>query len=483
MAELTPHQVLRRFYVVTYFVGLGGGMTAPFVPVLVDKLGASSFLAGVAVAAVGMSLLVVDLFGSRVIPRLVPSHAIAFGASLFGVGSVISSVASGPSMVIVARLVQGTGAAFFMGASLQVAVRLSPPGRAGAAIGAYNAVWFAGISTGPFLGGAIAALVHGLAGIRLAFALCAGVNLLSAVIALLWLSVPRSPERPALGLPALHGLWRDRVPAVLLLGAAGQGLRGGLALTLVPLFAIQDLGLGGLGVSLVVAVLALTDVTSMRGTTRAADRHGRASILAGTLSLGAVGAALLAVSPGVGQLVLACSLLGVAVGAGWVLPAVMVVDVVDDAVSGLAAFRIVSDIGMVAGGLAAGGLVSHIGGRASFGWAALFLVLLAGLTLGIGETARRLPVTTLEPLPHLVLSQPVAGGDAMSDPHPDLIPVLAAHQGIEAYLSQERLDFAVRVHTALRPKLEALRAVPLSFLEPVIEPATSLAWLERGGQL
>jgi MFS transporter, DHA1 family, multidrug resistance protein len=47
-------------------------------------------------------------------------------------------------------------------------------------------------------------------------------------------------------------------------------------------------------------------------------------------------------------------------------------------------------------------------------------------------------------------------------------------------LSEERLLQAVATHAQMRTGLEQLRSLELSFLEPVVEPATALAWLERG---
>jgi predicted MFS family arabinose efflux permease len=503
--------VVRRFHAVTFVVGLGGGMTTPFIPVLASDLGASSTVAGLAVGAVGISLFVVDLFGSRFVPRLDPSRAIAFGTTMFALGSLTSAVAPSPSVIVLARLVQGVGAAFFMGASLQVAARLARPDGVGTAIGAYNAAWFAGISTGPFLGGAVTLLAGGTAGIRLAFGVCAAVNVLSAVAAWRWISVAPSAPRPILGWPRRPGFHHRRAPAVLVIATGCQGLRGGLAQTLVPWFAAKELGLGGLGVALVAAVLAVTDVASMRASSSAADRFGRTHTLAAMLGVGAAGALVVYLAPDLGGLVVACGLMGLAIGAAWVLPAVMVVDVVDDATVGLASFRIVSDVGLATGGIGAGVLVGRARGAASFGWAAAGLVVLAGLTLATGETARRRrPETTrarpgldgvpppagaapgdrrdsAQPHPHPepVVSPPpasVPGGDTVSEPAVDLIAAMAAHQGVASYLSADRLAHARAVHASLRPKLEAMRAVPLSFLEPVIEPATSLAWLERGGE-
>jgi hypothetical protein len=68
----------------------------------------------------------------------------------------------------------------------------------------------------------------------------------------------------------------------------------------------------------------------------------------------------------------------------------------------------------------------------------------------------------------------------MSEPTIEMFRAFAANQGIS--LSDERLAAAVANHAALRPQVDALRAVPLSFLEPVLEPGTALRWIERGGR-
>jgi hypothetical protein len=56
---------------------------------------------------------------------------------------------------------------------------------------------------------------------------------------------------------------------------------------------------------------------------------------------------------------------------------------------------------------------------------------------------------------------------------------IAAEQGLG--FAPERYAAAVATHDGLRDALLRLRAVPLSFLEPVLEPASALAWIENGG--
>jgi hypothetical protein len=66
------------------------------------------------------------------------------------------------------------------------------------------------------------------------------------------------------------------------------------------------------------------------------------------------------------------------------------------------------------------------------------------------------------------------------EPTIETFRALARNQGLE--LSEARLAQAVETHMALRPDIEALRAYPLSFLEPVLEPGTALRWIEQGGR-
>jgi hypothetical protein len=67
----------------------------------------------------------------------------------------------------------------------------------------------------------------------------------------------------------------------------------------------------------------------------------------------------------------------------------------------------------------------------------------------------------------------------MSTPDEATFRALLEHQDLG--LSDARLAQAVANHAGMQRELAALRAVPLSFLEPVLEPGTALAWIERAG--
>jgi hypothetical protein len=61
----------------------------------------------------------------------------------------------------------------------------------------------------------------------------------------------------------------------------------------------------------------------------------------------------------------------------------------------------------------------------------------------------------------------------------ELYNKIAAEQGLT--FEPERFAAAVATHEGMRDALLRLRQVPLSFLEPVYEPASALSWIENGG--
>lgn len=375
----------RTFHALVVVSGIGFGLTAPFTALLVVALGASPEWAAYVVASMGLSLLVVDFFGTRFVPRLDSRLALTTSMVVFGVGSLLSAVTTAWVVVGLARVLQGFGGALFMGGGVQAAVRLVRDHQRGGAIGTFNAAWFAGIATGPLGGGLIVALRPGADGLRLLFGVCAAVNLLGALAA--WVAAPRLAPTgpPRLGLPRGLGLRGARVWVALVLAAIGQAVRSGLAMTVVPLLG-EQLGMAWIPLGVALFALAFSDIVVMHFGARFTDRRGRFVPLALTLAWGVLATLALALVGGFAGFTLGALAVGVTVGATWVMPAAMTVDLATDPEAGLAAYRIASDVGMLGGGVLAGVGIA-LGGLhgALYGCAGLLAVALA-LLLAVGET-------------------------------------------------------------------------------------------------
>jgi MFS transporter, DHA1 family, multidrug resistance protein len=351
-----------RFLAVVTLTGVGLGMTAPITALYASSFGAGSTMAGFAVSSVAVSLLAVDLFGTEVVPRLSGRTIFAGALAIFGVGSLASAAAPALWLVIAARVVQGVGAALFMGGALQVAVRHAPIGGAGRAIGSFNAAWFAGVAVGPLLGGSLAEIGSGRTGYRIAFLVCGGVCFAVAVTALVALPPLPSGRPVRLTRPkrarARPGL---RMWPPLLLNTFGQAVRAGVVFTVLPLYGTEHLGLSTGLVGLALSALAVVDIVAMRWGGSLADRVGHRTVLGIALATGAVACALGSRVSSLGQFVPWCAALGITIGVAWVVPTAMVVDVAADAEVALVNARMAADVGQLFGSVVAGAIIAGLG--------------------------------------------------------------------------------------------------------------------------
>ncbi|KQN55639.1 MFS transporter [Erwinia sp. Leaf53] len=120
---------------------LGTAFAAPFSAV---QRVVVAYLAGLTVAAVYAGRLG-DRFGLR--PML------ATGLLLFAAASLLCSLASQLSLLVLARLLQGIGAAFMMTLSMALMRQTSTAGRLGRSMGLMGSVSALGTALGPALGG------------------------------------------------------------------------------------------------------------------------------------------------------------------------------------------------------------------------------------------------------------------------------------------------------------------------------------------
>jgi MFS family permease len=339
--------------------------------------GATQLVVGVYITAYGAVLVL----GGRLGDRHGRRRLLTIGLAVFTASSALCAAAPDPTALVVARALQGVGAALMLPQVLTVIQVAVPAERRSAAIGAYTSVIGVAIVSGLVLGGALLqADVLGL-GWRALFAINVPIGVAALVLAVLVVpesTVPGTRRLDLVGAGALTvalvvgllGLvegadrgWPVWTVAALLASAAGAwafarheralerrggeplvsprllrrgSMRLGLALTLffyiatsglfvvLPFLFSEGLGLGPLETGLAFAPLGVAFVVSSLASRRAAAPSGAAPIVVGAVLLaGGLVATIAVATGGGGAVALALPLAVFGLGSGTVFPRIV----------------------------------------------------------------------------------------------------------------------------------------------------------------
>ena len=102
-----------------------------------------------------LTLAVLLLTGAALGDRFGRRRIFSIGLALFTLGSAASALASSPTMLIVARAIQGGGAAMVTPLTLTILSAAVPANRRGVALGAWGGIGGLAVAVGPIVGGAI----------------------------------------------------------------------------------------------------------------------------------------------------------------------------------------------------------------------------------------------------------------------------------------------------------------------------------------
>ncbi|HKB79136.1 MAG TPA: MFS transporter, partial [Thermoanaerobaculia bacterium] len=200
-------------------------------PVLQSQLHATINDAQWIVNAYLLVLSALTLVGGSLGDRFGLVRIDAIGVVLFTGASVWCGLAPGVSQLVIARAVQGTGAALLVPASLAIITEVFPAAERGKAIGTWSALTAISIIGGPLLGGA---LVQAISWRAVFF-----INVPLAVV-VLWILARHVPSIPGSGRGAID--WQGALLAIAGLGAVTWSLIEAPARRGAPVIAVGAAG-------------------------------------------------------------------------------------------------------------------------------------------------------------------------------------------------------------------------------------------------
>jgi len=248
----TPHFVAphnRRFVLIAAILAssmgfIDGSVVSIAIPAIRADLGAT--LADAQWISNGYLLFLSSLIllGGAAGDRFGLRNTFGLGILVFVAASVICALAPTPMVLIVARAVQGIGAAFMVPGSLAIIAKAYPRDERGRAIGIWAAASSLTTIGGPIIGGFI--LTLGDAGWRLVFAINLPLGI--AALALLWFKVDADQPSESRHLDMIGAALATVSLMLIAFGLTGDGSESVPALSHVGLYA-------GLGVILAVAFI------------------------------------------------------------------------------------------------------------------------------------------------------------------------------------------------------------------------------------
>jgi MFS family permease len=350
-------RLLAPVYVPSLLMAVSQEALTILLPLYMLEIGASPAFAALVVGLRGIGVLLFDVPAGMLVARFGDKPVLLGGLSSILIGFALLGVTAEEWLVGFAAVALGSGHAAWMLGRQSYLADTCEPHELGRAIAAMAGLQRGGALIGPVAGGVLA----GAAGFPAAFAVGAASAVLAGATVLKFARAVPPHENPDASLRGTAEVLRAHAHALATAGGSALALQLMRATRqlLVPLFG-QAVGLDVTTIGIVYSLSAVVDIALFYPSGVLADRYGRKWSAVPSMTLYALGLALLPLAEGFNSLLAAAVLLGFANGIG--TGVVMIIGADLARTSGrygqfLGLWRLIGDVGLSGAPLLVGTIV------------------------------------------------------------------------------------------------------------------------------
>lgn len=340
---------------ISFLVAIGFGVIIPAIPIFAKSFNVSNTLIGLVISSFAIMRFVSGLFSGKLVDRFGERIVLGFGLLMVAFFTLVAGLAQSYSQLLFFRSAGGLGSSMFTIAAGALLLRVVSDSQRGRAQSLYNGGFIAGGVAGPAFGGALLAISP-----RAPFFIYSGLLVIAGIFAITFLHEKRlgkseNPQESNTQVMTIKEALQLRAYRYsLFLAFLGTWVFFGMRSSILPLFAIEDIGVTTsiVGLSFTLALISQGSIMVRAG--KYSDKNGRKPVILTGFTITLLSLFLLTISTNVVMYLLAMLVLGL--GAGFATAAGAIVGDVIKGKSGkvYALWQMAGDAGMMVGPLVLG---------------------------------------------------------------------------------------------------------------------------------
>lgn len=372
---------------ISFLVAIGFGVIIPAIPIFAKSFNVSNTLIGLVISSFAIMRFVSGLFSGKLVDRFGERIVLGFGLLTVSAFTLVAGLAQSYSQLLLFRSAGGLGSSMFTIAAGALLLRVVGDSQRGRAQSLYNGGFIAGGVAGPAFGGALLAISP-----RAPFFIYSGLLVIAGIFAFTFLHEKRldksaTPQDVSTQVMTIKEALQLRAYLYsLFLAFLGTWVFFGMRSSILPLFAIEDIGVTTsiVGISFTLALISQGLVMVRAG--KYSDKNGRKPVILVGFIITLLSLFLLTISTNVVMYLIAMLILGL--GAGFATAAGAIVGDVIKGKSGkvYALWQMAGDAGMMVGPLVLGLIADLFSYRSAMLVSAIVFSLALFIAIRIPET-------------------------------------------------------------------------------------------------